>query len=447
MLRPYQERLATRLYESDSCLVDVPMGAGKTLAAATAIQELLDDGVIAHALIVAPLRVARITWPDEIEKWPGLTFSYGVVTGSAQQREQVLREDHQVFLINYENLPWLLEQNPDFDLLVFDEVTKLKNAGGVRSKAQNRYQKRRKLLRWGMTGTLVTQGVCDLHGICKAVDGGKHLGASKTAFMQRYYQPRFPGCPGWDVVPKAGAQEDVLDRIADMVTQITDDEYTSQLPELVQVPVRVELPEEARGVYAEMERELITLLVDSGQVVIAANGGVAVNKLQQLANGFIYTDLGAEYVHCAKLDAFDDLMAEAAGENVMVMFRYREELAMLQARVPGPNLGDSDDDMVAKWNAGDIPVMYAHPASCGHGLNLQAGGHRMVWFSAPWSLEEYLQSIARLLRSGQTRPVISHVMQVDGTVDYDVADTLQRKGDVLSAVREGLMIRSIGGVK
>ena len=426
-MRPYQNRIATALYESDEKIAIARPGGGKTVAGLTAIQELLRDKHIRHALVIAPKRVARTVWPDEIKTWAhtvGLT--YQVLSGTPQQRAEMLATAprYNLTIVGIDVVEWLLQElgpYPDkhalFDLLVIDEVSRLRNPQGKRAKKLLRHAKRWRMI-WGLTGTLRPSGAEDLFMPATVVSRSKLWGNSFYSWRkQRFYPLDYQG---YTWAPLPGAEEVINKELAPLCVTLRDDELP-QLPELTIIFDAVELPVEAREQYETMEEQL--LLRDGDDTVVAASAAVATGKLAQIANGFVYDNGTTISLHGEKEAWVQDVVADAAGP-VLFIYEYREDLEMLR-RVLGedlPYLGDGVTDTVSDhnitlWNEGQLPFMAMHPASGGHGLNLQHGGSDMAWVCPTWSPELWDQTIARLYRSGQDNRVIVRVCVANDTVD------------------------------
>lgn len=438
-LRPYQDRIATTLYASDEKLCVVRPGGGKTVAALTAIQQLLEDKVIRHALVVAPKRVARSVWPDEIELWAHTKgLRYRVLTGTPAQRKFALENfwQHDITIIGIDNVDWLfkeLERYPDdgplFDLLVIDEISKLRNPKGVRAKAIAKDAHRWKMI-WGLSGTLRPSSAENLFMPARVVTRGKLWGKSFYKWQKLHFYP--VDWRGYQWAPLPGHEDIINAEIAPHIVTLAADELP-QLPELQIIFDRFELPPATRKAYDDMHHRLM-VMATADKSVLAASAAVATGKLAQMANGFIYSNEGSPIqIHDEKRQWVQDLADDVAGPLLFV-YEYREDLAMLQD-VLGSDLaylGAGVSDLqstiwIEDWNAGRLPFMALHPASGGHGLNLQHGGSDMAWISPTWSPELWEQTIARLHRSGQIAPVVVRVCVANHTVDDMKIDRVYRK--------------------
>ena len=427
-MRMYQDRTAAFLYENDEALAVMRPGSGKTIAALTAIEELIRDKHIRHALVIAPKRVARVVWPDEIKLWAHTAgLKYEVLSGSPKERAELLSLApwRHITIVGLDVVEWLLkelQEYPDdhmlFDLMVIDECSRLRNPTGKRAQILLRHVKRWKM-RWGLSGTLRPSGAEDLFMPATVITNAKLWGRSFYKWRQQRFYPL--DYNGYNWAPLPGAEEVINREIAPLCVTLRDDELP-QLPELSVIFDRVVLPPAARKQYEDMERKLMTGLGDN--VVLAASAAVATGKLAQIANGFIYDNQRiTERIHDEKRDWLQDIVDNATGPTLLI-YEYREDLEMLRDILGEdlPYLGDGVTDVksdahIAAWNRKELPFMALHPASGGHGLNLQHGGCDMAWVSPTWSPELWEQTIARLHRSGQIQPVIVRVCTAADTVD------------------------------
>jgi SNF2 family DNA or RNA helicase len=453
-LRPYQETIRDYILEKDRCNVFVPMGLGKTVSTLKAIEasQALDDS---PTLVLAPLRVAQSTWPDEAKKWK-LDLPVTPIIGTVGQRAQALREDSAIFTINYENVPWLVEwfkYNPrpwPFKTIIADEVTKLKGfrtrQGTKRAKALAEVA-HKKVDKWtGLTGTPSPNGLKDLWGPMWFVDGGQRLGKSFSAFSERWFRK---GYAGFGMEPVAHAQQEIQNSILDVCLSLDAKDYFN-LKEPIRNKIVVDLPHKARQQYRDMEKKMFLEL--EGRLgpteVEALNAASKTQKCLQLANGAIYTDEARNWaeVHDAKIQALDDVIEEAGGASVLVAYHFKHDLHRLCAAFPRGRVLDSDPQTIRDWNAGRIPVLFAHPASAGHGLNLQDGGNILVFFSVNWNLEEHQQIIERIgptrqAQAGHNRPVFTHYILANDTVDFDVLERLESKKTVQEILMQAMKRR------
>ena len=453
-LRPYQQLIVDHILEKERCNAFVPMGLGKTVSTLKAIEAaaLVDDSPV---LVIAPLRVAQSTWPDEVRKWK-LDMGVTPIVGTAEQRAQALRADSSIFTINYENVPWLVEwfkYNPrpwPFKTIVADEVTKLKGfrtrQGTKRAKALAEVA-HKKVDRWiGLTGTPAPNGLRDLWGPMWFVDGGQRLGKSFTAFSERWFRKSFDG---FGLEPLEHSQKEIQTLISDVCLSLDAKDYFN-LSEPIVNRIVVDLPHKARRQYRDMEKKMFLEL--EGHLgpteVEALNAASKTQKCLQIANGAIYTDESKNWqeIHDAKLQALEDVIEEANGMPVLVAYHFKHDLARLVAAFPRGRVLDSNPQTLRDWNAGKIPVLFAHPASAGHGLSLQDGGNIICFFSVNWNLEEHAQIIERIgpvrqAQSGYDRPVFIHYILAGDTVDFDVLERQESKASVQEILMKAMQRR------
>jgi SNF2 family DNA or RNA helicase len=430
-LRPYQQEAATFLYERDRAMILAPVGAGKTAITLTAMDEMLRDGIVNRWLVVAPKRVCTDVWPVEAPKWSGVVPALAV--GTPAQRVDALQSDASVVVINYDNLD-KLENLSSFDGVVFDELTRLKNPSGKRYKALEKMMASMKI-RWGLTGSFTSNGLEDVFGQCKIIDQGL-LGRAKGAFMQQYFICTNRDFGQW--VPAAGALEQVMKRIRPATFVLEPGEYKDKLPPCHVTEVRVPLDD--RKPYDAMKREYVARF--GNDQIVAQNAAAATTKLQQMASGFVYNrgNLNYDFViwfSGHKFDRLEELLSENQRANTIIAYTYQEELAELKRRFPHAQTMD-DDNVIERWNRGEVELLLAHPKSAGHGLNLQHGGCHMVFLSLPWSLELYEQTVGRLHRSGQTKDVWVYVMLTEKSIDERIWAALHDKRAVSDIALEEL---------
>ena len=441
-LRPYQDEAADFLYERNRAMILAPVGAGKTAITLTAMQDMLAAGVVKRFLVLAPKRVCTDVWPVEQPKWaPNVPLA--VAVGTPKQRSAALRSDAQVVVSNYDNIQWLAEQELDFDAIVFDELTRLKNPSGTRFKSLLKVLEPM-TIRWGLTGSFTSNGLEDVFGQCKIVDQTL-LGRSKGAFMQQYFVLINKEFGEW--APRVGALANVMARIKPATYVLEAGDYADKLPPLHVIEVRCDL--EDRKPYEKMKADFMVEFPDAKAV--AANGGVVTGKLQQMASGFVYdtrktaSDVPGKFIvtqtpvwfSSHKFDRLEELLNENQRANTIIAYTYQEELAELKRRYPRAQTLD-DKDAIQRWNAGQIELLLVHPKSAGHGLNLQFGGCKIIFLSLPWSLELYEQTIGRLHRSGQTRDVWCYIMLTNKTVDEKIWGALHDKRAVSDIAMEEL---------
>ena len=451
--RKYQHAIIDHVLELPRCAVWAGMGMGKSVSVLTALDilELTEPG---PALVLAPLRVAASTWPDEARKWDHLrNVEISAVVGTPAERRAALKRPATIYTTNYDNLPWLIEHLGDkwpFRKVVPDESTKLKGfrlrQGGVRARALGKIA-HLKIARFiELTGTPSPNGLQDLWGQAWFLDKGVRLGRSFEAFKSRWFQTIVTGSDRNAVrlEPLPFAQEQIEDRLRDLCLSLDPRDYFDISEPIVNI-VRVELPAKARRLYRDMEREMF-LALDCGTEIEAFNAASKTIKCLQLANGAVYTDdKGSAWaeVHDAKLQALESVIAEAAGMPVLVAYHFKSDLARLQRAFPAGRALDKDPQTIRDWNAGKIPVMFAHPASAGHGLNLQDGGHILAFFGHWWDLEQYQQIIERIgptrqAQAGHNRAVFIHHIVATGTVDEIVMARRESKREVQDLLLEAM---------
>ena len=434
-LHHYQERAANFVIDNHKCALLMSMGLGKSLSTLTAIQYLHDHFQVHRVLIIAPKRVVEHTWPNEIVKW-GFDLSFKVLNGPPAKRSAaVLHGKATVHLISRDLVTWLVDHHGKkwpYDMIVIDESSSFKNFKSRRFKSLKKVapQSDRVVL---LTGTPAPNSLMDIWTQFWLLDQGERLGKTITNFRNLYFDSDYMG---WSWTLKAGAAEKIHAKVADLCLQMSAEDYL-QMPDRIDNYIEVDLPDDARDIYADMERDFI-LSLESGDLPILSAAAL-VNKLLQCSNGAVYTDdTGAwEAVHDAKLQALDSVIEESAGNPVLIAYTYQSDLERIWARYKGV-VDVREAGAIDAWNAGEIQIMVAHPASAGHGLNLQQGGNTIVWFGLPWSLELYQQFNARLHRQGQDRPVIVHHIMSSGTADHQVLEALQGKHQTQAALLEAV---------
>jgi SNF2 family DNA or RNA helicase len=428
-LRPYQDDAADFLYERDRAMILAPVGAGKTAITLTAMQAMLDDGLVKRWLVVAPKRVCTDVWPVEAPLWSRIAPALAV--GTPAQRKAAFDSAASVVVTNYDNLDKLTDLS-GFDGIVFDELTRLKNPSGKRFKALEKLLEPVKV-RWGLTGSFTSNGLEDVFGQCKIIDQPL-LGRAKGAFMQQYFICINRDFGQW--VPAPGALEQVMARIKPATFVLDPGDYKDKLPPCNVVEARTTFVD--RAPYEKMKRDYVVKFGDDR--VIAQNAASVTTKLQQMASGFVYNrEAGDKSIWFSdhKFDRLAELLDENQRANTIVVYNYQEELAELKRRFPHAATID-EPDAIARWNAGKIELLLIHPKSAGHGLNLQHGGCHMVFVSLPWSLELYEQTVGRLHRGGQPHAVWVYVMLTDKTIDERIWASLHDKRAVSDIAMEEL---------
>lgn len=406
----------------------------------TAINDLLFDSFDAHrVLVIAPLRVARDTWPAEIIKWAHLSFlTFAVAVGTPKERKAALLSGADITIINRENVPWLIESSGipfDYDMVVVDELSSFKNYQARRFKTLMKVRPKVKRI-VGLTGTPSSNGLMDLFAEFKLLDMGARLGRFITQYRNTYFKPdKRNGEIIYSYKPLPFAEDAIYRKISDITISMKSTDHL-QMPELLTTKYEVELSDAERERYEELKTELVLTL--KGDEVTAANAAALTGKLSQLANGAIYADTGdiIEF-HDRKLDALEDIIEAANGKPVLVAYWFKHDLARIKKRFNVREIKSSSD--IADWNNGNIPVAVIHPASAGHGLNLQSGGSHLVWFGLTWSLELYQQTNARLWRQGQSSKtvVIQHIV-TKGTIDEQILTALKAKDKTQNSLIEAV---------
>ena len=429
-LHEYQNRAVDFILENKKVALLLDMGLGKTVSSLTALVDLLDSMSVNKILIIAPLRVANTVWHTEAENWQhtkGLKIN--ICTGSEKNRRAQLHKSADVYVINRENVEWIVElygKKWPFDCVIIDESSSFKSPSSRRFKA---LKKTVSLTEYCvlLTGTPSPNGLLDLWSQFYLLDHGARLGRTMTAYKQRFFKSDFMG---YKYELRKGASDEIYSLIADITLSMQAEDYI-KLPDRIDSSVFVELPPAKLKAYKDFERESILELEDSDDVE-AVNAAVLGNKLLQFANGAIYTDALGNWsdLHRVKLDALNDIIEDNAGENILIAYNYKTDLERLTKKFPQAVVMDKDGEAVARWNNNEIKLLLAHPASAGHGLNLQKGGSLIVWFGMIWSLELYQQFNARLHRQGQTKPCrVVHIV-ASQTIDEKVLNVLSDKNAV-----------------
>lgn len=452
-LHDYQNFCVSFIEDHPEALLILEMGLGKTVITLTAITDLMYDSFeVNKVLVIAPLRVATSVWPKEKDLWEHTSFlRMSVMTGSEKNRVRALNENADIYVVNRENVKWLveyLEKNRmpwPFDFVVIDELSSFKNHKAQRFKA---LKKVRPFIRRmaGLTGTPTPKGLMDLWAEVGIIDRGRRLGRFIGRYREAFFRPGamnpYTGIV-YDYVPLPGAEERIYERISDITISMKSLDYLD-MPEKVSVRHEVEMAAAEWALYNEMKKDLV--LSVGGETIDAANAAVLSGKLQQMANGGLYTGGGGyAVIHDRKLDMLEDLLEEANGQNVLVAYWFRHDRERIMQRLSSLGYRPRDlktDADIEEWNSGGIPVALISPASAGHGLNIQKGGHILIWYSLCWSLEMYEQTCARLWRQGQDSVVTIHHIVCKGTVDEDVLAALESKSttqqNLIAAVKAHL---------
>lgn len=406
---------------------------------------ILDMFLIRKVLVIAPLRVARDTWPSEIKKWDHLKgLTYSVAVGTEADRKAALMQTADVYIINRENVDWLVNKSGipfDFDMVVIDELSSFKSYQAKRFKSLLKVRPKLKRI-VGLTGTPSSNGLMDLWAEFRVLDLGERLGRYITNYRNAFFRPdKRNGEVIFSYKPLPGAEQQIYDRICDITISMKSCDYL-KLPECVINEVPVVMDEKEMAVYEKFREDMVAKIKDTE--IDAANAAVLSGKLLQMANGAVYDEeKNSLHIHDRKLDALEDLFEGANGKPVLIAYWYQHDAERIKARFPVREIKTSKD--IEDWNAGKISAAIIHPASAGHGLNLQSGGSTLIWFGLTWSLELYQQTNARLHRQGQTDTVVIHHIIAIGTIDEQVMKALRKKEKtqdaLIDAVRANLEVR------
>ena len=443
--RAHQELASQFLREHKRCALFLDMGLGKTVVSLTYAKELLDDFAVNKVLVIAPKRVAEDTWSREQEKWEHLSsLRVSKLLGTEKQRLSALHKDADIYVINRENCVWLVDTvgaKWPFDMVIIDELSSFKSAKSKRWRALKRVIKFSEYV-LGLTGTPAPNGYIDLWPELFLIDGGEHLGKTLGAFRNTYFAPGArKGSIVYEWKLKPGAKERIDGKLGDLCLSMSKEDWI-KLPPLISNVVSVRMSREERALYEKFKTDRVLPLLNGGvsgmddfdSAVVGGTAATLSGKLLQMANGAVYDDQGQVFrIHERKLDALEDIIEAANGQSVLVFYSYKHDLKFIKERIN--DAVELKDDAIERWNRGEIPVLLCHPASAGHGLNLQEGGHIAVWYGMPWSLELYQQAAARLHRMGQQERVIMHHIVCEGTLDEKVMAALDQK----SATQRGLL--------
>lgn len=444
----YQEYATQQILDTNYIALLLDMGLGKTVSTLTAIDLLLNDYFDAsRVLVIAPLRVADDTWAREVEKWDHLQhLRISKVLGSATQRRKALKADADIYVINRENVEWLVGElgtKWDFETVVIDELSSFKNPKSKRFRALRRVRPMMKRL-IGLTGTPAPNSLMDLWPQIYLLDQGERLGKTITSFRDRYF---VPGERSGHIVykwhEKKEAEQRIYDAISDIVVSMKAEDWL-ELPERIDRVIQIRLSDKARALYRKLERDLLLPYQDAD--VVATTAAVLSNKLLQMASGAVYDEeKGIKLIHDAKLDALEDIVEAAQGKPVMVFYNFKHSLARIQERFPQARIlrkGKDGNQDIADWNNDKIPLLLLHPKSAGHGLNLQESScQTVVWFDQIWSLEEDQQANARVHRQGQTRRIVVMRLVAEDTMDEEAVMALERKADGQEALMQAVKAR------
>lgn len=438
----YQRYATDFIINNPISAVLLEMGLGKSVISLSAINELmLDYFDVSRTLVIAPLRVANSTWPDEIKKWDHLKhLSYSVVIGSEKERLDALGKPAHIYLINRENIDWLITKSGipwKFDMVVIDELSSFKSYQAKRFKSLLKVRPKIKRI-VGLTGTPSSNGLMDLWAEFRLLDMGERLGRYLTHYRQNFFVPDKRNQQMiFSYKPKDGAEKEIYQRISDITISMKSKDFL-KMPECVMNEVIVTLSDKEQKLYDSLKQDMVLSFEE--KEIDAINAAALSNKLLQMSNGAVYNDdKESLHIHDRKLDALEDLIEGANGKPVLVAYWFKHDLEKIKDRFDVREIKSAKD--ISDWNEGKIPVALIHPASAGHGLNLQAGGSTLIWFGLTWSLELYQQTNARLHRQGQDSTVVIHHILTKGTIDEDVMKALKIKEKIQDALIDSVKAR------
>ena len=438
----YQKYATKFIEENDISALLLDMGLGKSVITLTAIRNLIIKGKVGRVLVIAPLRVARSTWPDEIAKWDHLNdLTYSVAVGTEKERLEALRKNVEIVIINRENVDWLVNKSGyrfNFDMIVIDELSSFKSYSAKRFKALLKVRPYVERI-VGLTGTPSSNGLMDLWAEYRLLDFGERLGRYITRFRLKYFEPDKRSATvifSYKLLP--GAEDEIYNAISDITISMKAKDYL-KMPDLIINEVTVDLDLAERRTYETLRKEMVVQISEQEEID-AVNAASLSGKLLQMANGAVYDeDKRVLRIHEKKLDALEDLIEAANGKPVLIAYWYKHDLERIKERFNVREILNEQD--IRDWNNGRIDVAVIHPASAGHGLNLQQGGSTLIWFGLTWSLELYEQANARLYRQGQNETVVIHHIITKGTIDEDVMLALRRKEKMQSALIDAVKAR------
>lgn len=438
----YQKYATKFIEENDISALLLDMGLGKSVITLTAIRNLIIKGKVGRVLVIAPLRVARSTWPDEIAKWDHLNdLTYSVAVGTEKERLEALRKNVEIVIINRENVDWLVNKSGyrfNFDMIVIDELSSFKSYSAKRFKALLKVRPYVERI-VGLTGTPSSNGLMDLWAEYRLLDFGERLGRYITRYRLKYFTPDKRSATvifSYKLLP--GAEDEIYNAISDITISMKAKDYL-KMPDLIINEVTVDLDLAERRTYETLRKEMVVQISEQEEID-AVNAASLSGKLLQMANGAVYDeDKRVLRIHEKKLDALEDLIEAANGKPVLIAYWYKHDLERIKERFNVREILNEQD--IRDWNNGRIDVAVIHPASAGHGLNLQQGGSTLIWFGLTWSLELYEQANARLYRQGQNETVVIHHIITKGTIDEDVMLALKRKEKMQSALIDAVKAR------
>lgn len=444
----YQAYAINKIIDNKRFGLFLDMGLGKTVSTLTAIDELKYNYLdVDKVLVIAPKRVAEDTWAQEVEKWTHLShLDVSLVLGTPKQREQALEKNADIYVTNKENTKWVCERYKKswpFDMVVIDELSTFKNSDSQRFKVLKK--------KWplfnrfvGLTGTPAPKNIMDLWSQMYLIDGGERLGKFKTHFRQKYFYPTHQisdNVFNWEL--KDGSKDEIYSKISDVTVSMESKDYL-EMPERIDTVQEAKLSKKERALYDELEQNMVIENdIDDEKDIAALNSASLSNKLLQMSNGAVYANDGTiTHIHDRKLELLDEIVEESQGQPILVMYNYKHDKDRLLERYSFAETLDSEDYM-ERWNNGEIQMLITHPASAGHGLNLQYGGSIMVWFGLTWNLEYYEQANARLYRQGQKKTTVIHHLLTENSIDQKVYDSLKNKklnqNELMNAVKARLL--------
>ena len=443
-LHSYQKRGVSHILDNPYCALFLECGLGKTVTTLTAIKELLDGCIISNALVIAPKKVTQTTWRDEIKNWAHLQdLTISIIDGDVKHRRAAMAAKADIYAVSRDNIVWLVVEyggvKLPYDMVVIDELSSFKNHASKRFRA---LRKVRKFIPRvvGLTGTPSPNGLIDLFAQMYLIDEGQRLGKTITGYRDRFFRP---DKRNGDIVytyalknPADETEKQISDLIGDITISMTAEDYL-KMPDRIMLYDYVDMSDRCLEYYRNFVMEQVLDLINSDEPITAASAAALSNKLQQYANGAIYdADRNVKEIHDEKLEKLKEIVEAANGAPVLVAYQYQHDLhRIMEVLKEYKPVKLEKPEQVAQWNAGEIDVLVTHPASAGHGLNLQKGGNILVWFGNTWSLELYMQFNARLYRQGQTKPVYIHHIVTRGTIDEKIIKALSNKKET----QDGLM--------
>lgn len=438
----YQTYATNFIKEKDVSALLLDMGLGKTVITLTALKDLLFDSFeVSKILIIAPLRVARDTWREEIDKWDHLDIlEYEIAIGTEKERLDALNKRADIYLINRENVDWLINKSEtpfDYDMVVIDELSSFKSHRSKRFRALMKVRPKVKRI-VGLTGTPSSNGLMDLWAEFRLLDMGERLGKFIGQYREIYFKPDKRNGPIiYSYKPLPFAEEAIYEKISDITVSMKSEDYL-KMPKKINNEVSVSLSDKERDIYDTLKKDLVVSIKD--KEIDAVNVAALSNKLLQMASGAVYDEnKNIVHIHDRKLDALEDLIEGANGKPVLIAYWFKSDLKRIKERFDVRELKTSKD--FKEWNEGKVAIAIIHPASAGHGLNLQAGGSTLIWFSLTWSLELYEQTNARLYRQGQKETVVIHHILAKDTIDEDVIKALENKNKTQAALIDAVKAR------